>query len=74
MCTEPEEGYSAAKMTECASQVILVAESRKIGKPSIYRFAGLDIVDKIITDDKNPISEEMMKLFDENNIKVIIAN
>ncbi|MBR2452575.1 MAG: DeoR/GlpR transcriptional regulator [Clostridia bacterium] len=73
MCTTSEEGDIAAKLALSSSQVILVVESRKIGKPSVYRFADIGIVNKIVTDNENKISDEMLELFKKNNIEIIIA-
>lgn len=59
MTTNIEEGSIAKKMIEKSFQTILVAESAKLNKKSVYRFAELDKVHTIITDDSQPISDEL---------------
>ncbi len=72
MSTNTEEGNVTAELMSCASKVVLVIESKKIGKRSVYRFALPKKIHMIITDGDTPISEEMLRCFEENNINLQI--
>ena len=49
----PDQSEAAAKraMLACARQVVVLADSSKIGRESTVRFADLDSVDVVVTDD-----------------------
>lgn len=68
--TAAEEGSIASALLQSASKVILVIESRKMDKRSVYRFASLDEVDILITDDEHEISPELKELFDDKHIEL----
>ena len=72
MTTGTEEGNITGELMGCAAKVVLVIESKKIGKRSVYRFADLDPVNVLITDDEHPISKELLELFKEKNIELRI--
>ncbi|MBQ6947693.1 MAG: DeoR/GlpR transcriptional regulator [Clostridia bacterium] len=74
MSTGTEEGNVAAELIGCAAKVVLVIESKKLGKRSVYRFASPEQIHAIITDDETPISEEMMHCFEEHNIDVTVIS
>lgn len=73
MSTGTEEGSIAAEMIKCASHVVLVAESQKLDKRSVFRFANLEDIHTLVTDNKTPISDEMQCLLKENNVEVIVV-
>lgn len=73
MTTRIEEGDLQRKMMENASHVVLVVQSTKLGARSVYRFAELEAVDEIITDDENPIDPEFEKLLTTLGIRLRIV-
>lgn len=54
-----------------SSTSVLIAESNKIGKNSICRFAQISDFDTIITDDKNPVSDEFKRKCEESKTELI---
>ena len=73
MTTGIEEGDLTRKMIENASHVILVVQSAKIGSRSVYRYAGLDVVDEIVTDAHRPLDPSFKKAVRELGIKLHIV-
>lgn len=73
MTTRIEEGDLQRKMMENSSHVVLVVQSTKLGARSVYRFAELEAVDEIITDDENPIDPEFEKLLTTLGIRLRIV-
>ena len=73
MTTRIEEGDLQRKMMENASHVVLVVQSTKLGARSVYRFAELEAVDEIITDDENPIDPEFEKLLTTLGIRLRVV-
>ena len=73
MSTDKDEGMVSAEMVKCANRVVVVAESQKLGKRSIFRFAKLDEIHTIVTDGKFPIGVELKSALAESNIEIIIA-
>ncbi|MCL2116953.1 MAG: DeoR/GlpR family DNA-binding transcription regulator [Planctomycetaceae bacterium] len=59
------------KLLEISSQVVVVADSSKFGKISFVKFAKLNQVDLIITDEG--IAPEMSDYFEKENVIVTIA-
>ena len=55
------------------NNAVLVAESEKIGKNSLYGFATLTDFGTIIVDDKHHMTPEMMKIIEDNRIELIVA-
>ncbi len=74
MTTGTDEGNIIRRLAQCGSKVVLVIESKKIGKRSVYRYGDLDSVHTILTDDEFPISEEMRRAIEENNIDLRIIS
>lgn len=58
-------------MIESASTTYLVADSSKIGKSSFASLGALSLIDCIITDSQ--VKKEDLALFEENEIKLILA-
>ena len=73
MTTGIEEGDLARKMMENASRVILVVQSTKIGSRSVYRCAGLELVDEIVTDAHRPLDPQFKKVVRDLGIKLHIV-
>lgn len=48
--TDPREAFTKGLIMEHARQVVLLADSSKVGKVSFARFGGWDCVDTVITD------------------------
>ena len=48
--TDPKEAYTKSLIIAHAREVVLLADSSKVGKVSFARFGGLDDVDTLITD------------------------
>ncbi|MBR5783325.1 MAG: DeoR/GlpR transcriptional regulator [Clostridia bacterium] len=74
MSTNTEEGNIITQLMSSGSRIVLVIESKKLGKRSVYRYGVLESIHAIVTDDEQEISEDMLALFKENNIELIIAN
>jgi DeoR/GlpR family transcriptional regulator of sugar metabolism len=58
-------------MIESATEVYLVADSTKIGKPSFASLGGVDLIDYFITDDGIPDSDR--DVFEQRGVEVILA-
>jgi DeoR/GlpR family transcriptional regulator of sugar metabolism len=58
-------------MIESATDVYLVADSTKIGKPSFASLGGMDLIDYFITD--NGISDDDKHTFEQHGVNVILA-
>ena len=69
--TDPREAHTKERVMTHASQVILLADSSKIGKVSFARFGDLDRVDVLITNRGAPEGE--LKELRNRGIKVIEA-
>lgn len=69
----PDQSEAAAKqaMVRSAQRVVVVTDSSKIGLESTVRFADLDQVDVLVTDDG--ISTEDQKSLTEHDIEVVVA-
>ena len=50
------------RMISCAREVIVVADSTKIGFESFYHVSGLEVVDKLITDSDGGHEEELLRM------------
>jgi DeoR family fructose operon transcriptional repressor len=62
--TDPAEAFTKSLALERATEVIVLADSRKIGATSFARAGGLDQVDVLITDDAidDHVARELAKL------------
>ncbi len=58
-------------MIDAASEVILVADSSKIGRRSFSALGGIDLVHTLVTDDG--IGDADRKGFEDAGVKVVIA-
>lgn len=70
MCSSDEEGIIISQMIRSSDRVILVAESSKFSKKSVYRFCSLDSIDEIVTDSVHPIPKSIMKILNYYKITV----
>ncbi len=64
-------GIHKARMIELSKSSYIIAESRKIGTESLYRFATLDKVDGIITETE--LSDDLKSAAEKLGIKIISA-
>lgn len=69
-----DECSYSKQLIERSSTSVLIAESNKICKNSICRFAKISDFDTIITDDKNQISDEIKKRCDEEKVELVIVS
>ena len=66
-----DEAATKAAMVRCAREVVVLADSRKIGAESTTRFATLDDIDVLITDEG--ISEHQLKALKKAGVDVVIV-
>lgn len=71
MSTNTEEGNIMTEMMKYSSRIVLVIESKKLGKHSVYRYGDLSKVDTIVTDTKYPVSREIQAIIKEHEIELI---
>ena len=57
-----------------ASSCILIADSDKVGKNSVYKFAELSDFDRIFVDDLLPCSEDIHKALEGTNTTLSIID
>ncbi len=69
-----DECSYSKQLIERSSASVLIAESNKIGKNSICRFAKISDFNTIITDDKNQIQDEFKKQCAESNVELVIVS
>ena len=66
-------GFARHLMEHAASAVLLV-DSEKLGKNSVYRIAGLTDFDHIITDNKVPCPNEILELLSASNTQLTVVD
>jgi len=71
--TTPDVDEAAVKsaMVAAGRRVVVLTDSRKLGQETLVRFARLDQVDAIVTDDG--IDDETMRALESRDIDVVIA-
>ena len=69
-----DECAYSKQLIERSSVSVLIAESNKIGKNSICRFAKLSNFNTIITDDKNPVPEDFRKQCESSKTTLITVH
>jgi DeoR family fructose operon transcriptional repressor len=69
--TDPSEAFTKALALERATQVVLLADSRKMGGRSFVHAGSLDAVDVLITD--TGIDDRMVRSLERRGITVITA-
>lgn len=69
-----DECAYSKQLIERSSVSVLIAESNKIGKNSICRFARLSKFNTIITDDANPIPEDFKKQCEESKTTLVMVH
>lgn len=67
-----ESGYLIREMIKRADQVIVLADHSKFGKSMLYRVAGLEQLDLIVTDRKPPA--EMREALREHGVELLVAD
>ncbi len=73
MCSSSEEGLIISSMMKSSSKVLLIADSSKFGKKSVYKFCKLSEIDQILTDNKNPLSDKLLKAIGKEKTKLKIV-
>lgn len=68
-----EDGALTLALMERSEQRFCLAESEKIGKSSFYTFAPFSPRDKVITDDKNPLSEHVVSAMRQAGVELTVA-
>ncbi len=77
------ENVSSYSLDECAysrhllnrsATTVLIAESEKASKNSVYGFAQISDFDCIITDDENKLPEDMIKALNASKTQLMIAS
>jgi len=69
--TDPREAYTKELVMSSTRQVILLADSSKIGKVSFVKFGSLDSVDVLITD--SGAKQKDIGMFRKKGIKVVVV-
>lgn len=69
-----DECSYSKQLIERSSFSVLIAESDKIGKNSICSFAKIGDFNKIITDDKNQIPDELKKRCEQSKTELVIVS
>lgn len=67
-----EDGFVKQKMIQQAKQVIVLADHTKLGLTAFFRFADLQDIDLLITDQTPP--KEFRELLRKNNVELLTAN
>ncbi len=68
--TDPSEAFTKEQILQRANQVVLLADSSKLGVPSFARSGSLDDVDILVTD---AIDESMQRELESYGVRVMIA-
>jgi DeoR family fructose operon transcriptional repressor len=68
---DPDEAAVKRAMVAAAHQVAVVADSSKIGREHLVRFASLDDVDVLVTDDG--IDPAVVRELERREVEVVIA-
>ena len=71
--TAPATSLSCHLM-EHAAKTILLVDSDKLGKNSVYRFAGLTSFDHIITDNKFPCPGEILERLNDSSTRLTVVD
>lgn len=74
MFSNPAESAVAETMAERGDEVIVLAESRKLGRESCYLCCSYDPVSLVITDGRNPVPPELQACFREHGVEWRIAD
>lgn len=61
-------------MMDHAAKTILLVDSDKLGKNSVYRFAGLTDFDHIITDNKVPCPNEILERLSDSETRLTVVD
>lgn len=69
-----EECSFSAHILSCCSTSVLVTESDKLGKNSLYRFAELTAFNHIITDDQHRLPESILDRLAQSDTELVIVN
>ena len=73
MTSNIEDGIIMSTMIDHSRFCCVAADSSKFDIRSTYTFADLAEIDAVVTEDGGEISEEVLSLFDSNNVKHYVA-
>lgn len=73
MCSSLSEGEMISALLKIGQKKVLVADSSKLNKTSVYRFALQDEIDVLVTDRTDIMKESLKDTFKKNGIKIITA-
>lgn len=68
-----DECYFSSHVMSRTAVSVLIAESDKLGKNSVYSFAKITDFDRIITDNKNGIPNDTLKILEASDTKLVIV-
>jgi len=68
-----DECYFSSHVMSRTAVSILIAESEKLGKNSVYSFAKITDFDTIITDDRNGIPNDTLKILEVSDTRLIVV-
>jgi len=69
--TDPDEAFTKRQVLSHAAEVILLADSNKLGRVSFSRFGSAGDIDVLITDKQANL--KLLRSFRKHNVKVVIA-
>lgn len=67
----PLECYIKSTASECAEEIFLLADHKKIGVSSLLTYAPTDRIHNLLTDEEVP--EEYYEVFDKNGNQIVVA-
>ena len=68
---DPEEASAKRAMIRAGQRVVALADSSKVGREHTVRFADLEDIDVLVTDDG--VSDQDVKAFGDRGIEVVVA-
>ena len=68
--TDPGEAFTKEQIMRRANQVILLADSSKLGRPSFARSGGVEEINVLITD---AVAPEFEKELEQRGVEVLVA-
>ena len=67
------ECYFSSHVMSRTAVSVLIAESEKLGKNSVYSFAKITDFDRIITDNKNEMPGSTLKILEDSDTRLTIV-
>lgn len=69
-----EDGIFSSLLIKNSAMVFILSASHKFGKESLYKVCDLEAVHHIITDEKNKISEKLLRALDEAGVQLHVVS